>query len=340
MDAHSRVMVTGANGHVGFNLATALQGAGLAVRASVRDRDDPSKTSALRAAGIDDVVSLNIRDGATFEAASAGIDVLFHVAATYRHHTGSAAADAELIRDSTEGVRAAMNAAARNGIGKVILTSSAVTLPFARPGQPLPDESQWDPTPALAYRRAKIAGERLAWEMAGALGIDLATILPCGILGPNFGRGTQSVDFVKAILMGSMRFGTVAKSFAFIDVRDVVSAHVLAAEKGATGRFIVSPTTPLAFTEALEIIRRIEPRVPRPLMTIPPVAYGALPFFDWAMNKAMGIPRTLTREFVAGFRKGDMLSDNRRAREVLGWSDRIPVETMLRDTIAELQRQM
>lgn len=340
MDKASQVMVTGANGHVGFNLAKTLHEQGYAVRASVRDSSDASKTSALRAAGLTDIVSLNIRDGETFERVSTGVDVLFHVAATYRHHTGSAAADEELIRDSTDGVRAAMTAAARNGIGKVILTSSAVTLPLARPGQPLPDESQWDPAPALAYRRAKIAGEKLAWDMAGTLGIPLAAILPCGILGPDFGRGTQSVDFVLAILKGSMRFGTVDKTFAFIDVRDVVSAHILAATQNATGRFIISPTAPVTMSEALEVMRRIDPRVPRPMMTIPPLAYGALPFFDWAMNRTMGVPRTLTRDFIAGFRQGDMLSDNRRARDVLGWSDRIPLETMLRDTMAEVRRQM
>lgn len=340
MDKGSKVMVTGANGHVGFNLATTLHEQGYAVRASVRDSADTSRTSALRAAGIRDIVSLNIRDGDTFERVTGGVDVLFHVAATYRHHTGSAAADEALIRDSTEGVRNAMQAAARNGIGKVVLTSSTVTLPFVRPGEAPADESRWDTAPALAYRKAKIAGEKLAWELAGSLGVNLAAILPCGILGPNFGKGTQSVDFVLAILKGAMRVGTVDKTFAFVDVRDVVTAHILAAQEDATGRFIISPTAPVTFAEALEIMRRIDPRIPRPLMTIPRMAYGAMPFFDWAMNRVVGTPRTITRDFVHGFRQGDMRTSNRRAREVLGWSDTIAPETMLADTIAELRRKM
>jgi len=308
MDRNSRLLVTGANGHVGFNLAKTLRDQGYTVRATVRDKDDPAKTSALRTAGIDDIVSLNIRDADAFSNVSKGIDVLFHVAATYRHHVANAKAEDDLIKDSTEGVRSAMAAAAANRIGKVILTSSAVTLPYAKPGEPVPDETHWDPNPALAYRRAKIAGEKLAWEMARKFDINLATILPSGIIGPNFGKGTQSTDMILAMMQGAMRFGTIDRIAAFIDIRDVVSAHILAAEKDAKGRFIVNSSQPATLSELLDIMHGIDATVPRPMMIVPRFAYGGLPVFDWLMNKIRGTPRSLTREFVAGLKTGNMLA--------------------------------
>ena len=231
-----------------------------------------------------------------------------------------------------------MNAARVNKIGKVILTSSAVTLPYAKPGMPIPDETDWDPDPALAYRRAKIAGERLAWELAEEYGISLATILPTGIIGPDFGKGTQSTDIVLALMKGAMRFGTVDRIAAFIDIRDVVSAHILAAQKDATGRFIVNASEPVTMPELLEIMHRIDARVPRPMFTVPTFAYGGLPVFDWLLNKTIGTPRSMTREFIAGFRTGNMLASNKMTKDKLGWVDRVPIETSLRDTMTELGR--
>ena len=43
-----RVLVTGGNGHLGYNLVRGLVDAGHTVRASVRSLSDPAKTSALR----------------------------------------------------------------------------------------------------------------------------------------------------------------------------------------------------------------------------------------------------------------------------------------------------
>lgn len=338
MDKTSRMLVTGANGHVGFNLARALHQKGYSVRATVRDKDDPAKTFRLKAAGLDDIVSLNIRDEKTFKDVCQNIDVLFHVAATYRHHVADAHAEEELIKDSTEGVRSAMNSAAVNKISKMILTSSAVTLPFAKPGGPIPDENDWDPNPALAYRRAKIAGEQIAWEMAEKHNINLATILPTGIIGPDFGKGTQSTDMILAMMKGAMRFGTVDRIAAFVDIRDVVSAHILAAEKDAKGRFVVNTSNPVSIPELLSVMHRIDPAVPRPGFIIPQFAYGALPVFDWLLNKVMGIPRSMTRDFISGFRTGNMLASNHRTKDILGWVDEISLEKSLRDTMIELKQ--
>jgi dihydroflavonol-4-reductase len=78
------VLVTGANGHLGFNLAKALRERGHEVRCSVRDAHDEAKTAHLRKADLSDFVSLDVTDGRQFLEVSAGIDTLFHVAATYK----------------------------------------------------------------------------------------------------------------------------------------------------------------------------------------------------------------------------------------------------------------
>ena len=48
-----RVVVTGANGHVGYSVAKLLVARGYDVRATVRDASDPAKTTHLEALGVE-----------------------------------------------------------------------------------------------------------------------------------------------------------------------------------------------------------------------------------------------------------------------------------------------
>lgn len=338
MEKKSKILVTGANGHVGFNLVKMLLEDGYTnLRVSVRDKDDPAKTKALEALGVTDIVSPDIRDGQAFREAATGIDHLFHVAATYRFHTGSAEADASMIEDSMAGVRSAMTAAAANNVTKVILTSSIVTLPRAPDSGTVPDETTWVHKPDVPYIKAKTDAERLAWSMAEASGVDLVSLLPGGVIGPNFGRGTQTTDYILAIMKGSMRMGTITARLPLIDVRDVVRGHILAAEKNGTGRYILAADDPPDFPTTIEAMRKIDPKVPGALMILPKALYGTLPFFDWLSNKTLGAPRTITAEFAKSFKSGDMLADNAKAKRELGWAQTVSLERSLRDTMAELK---
>lgn len=338
MKKSSKILITGANGHVGFNLVKMLLEDGYtSLRVSVRDKDDPAKTRALRALGITDIVSLDIRDENTFRKVSAGIDSLFHVAATYRFHTSGPDADAEMIKDSMDGVRAAMAAAAKNKVKQVILTSSIATLPMVPEGGTWPDEERWNERTDVPYVKAKTQAEKLAWSLAKELGVNLVTVLPGAVLGPNFGRGTQSTDFILAIMKGSMRMGTIAARMPIVDVRDIVRGHILAAEKDGKGRFILAADDPPVFSKVIQIMREIDPKVPNAMMVLPKAMYGALPFFDWLSNKSLGAPRTLTAEVARSFKTGELLADNSKAKRELDWAPQVTLEQTLRDTMVELK---
>ena len=76
-----RALVTGANGHLGFNLVQALLARGDEVRAGVRAVADVGKSEALRALPGVEVVGADLGQPAQLRAAMDGIDTLFHVAA-------------------------------------------------------------------------------------------------------------------------------------------------------------------------------------------------------------------------------------------------------------------
>jgi nucleoside-diphosphate-sugar epimerase len=238
METSKKVLVTGANGHVGNNLVKALVERGYRVRASVRDSGDSRKIANLPAADIE-LVSLDVRDGKRFEEAAAGMDMLFHVAATYKNYTASKGEADEMTRDCIEGARSAMLAAARCGVRRIVLTSSAVTVPLVEPGGRATTEEDWRTDFNSPYHRAKTLAEQEAWQLAKEHGLDLVTVLPGGIIGPGFARGTASTDFIESIMLGGLKMGAPDANFPAVDVRDVVTGHILAAESGATGRFLI-----------------------------------------------------------------------------------------------------
>ena len=74
------VLVTGANGHVGFVLTKLLVERGYNVRASVRDKENKELTKNLSEFDVD-IVSLNLMHPETIEPAMENIDGVFQVAA-------------------------------------------------------------------------------------------------------------------------------------------------------------------------------------------------------------------------------------------------------------------
>lgn len=332
-----KALVTGANGHVGFNLTKALAERGHAVRATVRDLQDDAKVAPLRRLPGVELVALDVRRQADFEAAAAGVDVVFHAAATYAYYTGSRARDAEMVRDSVEGAEAALRAAAKAGVAKVVLTSSIVTLPMIRPGEPPPDESAWRTDLSVPYFRAKVKAERLAWRLAGELGVRLVAVLPGAIGGPGFLRRTATTDVFEGIMLGAMRLGAPDGNFPYVDIRDVVQGHLLAAETDAAGRFVLCNDRFPSLLELTQAMHRLDPEVPAARRTMPDAALALAPFFDWLNAKLLGAPRVLTPAFVAAIKGRLWAANNARAKAVLGWRPEIPLERSLAEMMAALR---
>jgi dihydroflavonol-4-reductase len=331
----TQVFVTGANGHVGSNLVRALVQRGYRVRASVRDASDPRKTAGVPE-GVE-LVSLDVRDAERFAAVTQGVDILFHVAATYKNYTATQAEADEMTRDAVEGARAAVLAAARNGIRRLVLTSSVVTLPLVPRGGRATTEDDWRSEFQVPYHRAKTLAEREAWRLAREHGVNMVAVLPGAILGPGFTRGTSSTDVIEAIRLGAMKSGTPATNFPAVDIRDVVEGHIRAAESGATGRFILCNDHLPALGELARLAHEADPSIPPPGKPLPDFMLAAGPLLDWVLHKTTGAPRTLSREFVSAVRGREWTMSNARARSELGWQPQVPLAQSVADTLATLR---
>lgn len=333
-----KVLVTGANGHVGSNLCRALCERGHRVRASIRSLHDPSRSAPLSDLPQVELVELDVRDAARFDAAVGGVEVVFHVAATYALRTGSPEKDAEMLRDSVEGVENALRSVARRQVRKLVLTSSIASLPMRRPGEPAATEQDWRTDLGLPYYRAKTLAEQRAWALAKELGVELVSVLPACIGGPRFHRRTPSTDLIESILMGSMRLGAPNGNVPYVDIRDAVEGHILAAEKAVTGRFILCNDRTPTMRELTEILHGIDATIACAPRLLPDALLGALPLLEAVQAKLLGSPRLMTAELIASSRGKLWCLSNARARAELGWAPRIPLETSLADTLMTLRR--
>ena len=126
-----RIFVTGVNGHIGNHIVRDLLEHGYAVRGSVRDLNDPSKTDHVLAHAADMGVEdrLELVEGDVLEADGwterlEGCDGLFHTATIYSTR-GPAS---EIIDTATLGTAHLLKAAASVGIERVVYTSSTAAI--------------------------------------------------------------------------------------------------------------------------------------------------------------------------------------------------------------------
>lgn len=327
-----KALVTGANGHIGNNLVRSLVERGYSVRATVRSLDDINRNAELVALPGVEIMTLDVRDAERFRSLCEQVDVLFHLAATYAYYPGTRTTDEDIVADSVKGAEAAIRAAARQ-VGKVVLTSSAMTVPLRRTGEPPATEADWQTNFTVPYFRAKTVAEQRAWELADKYAVRLVTVLPGAVCGPGFTRGTPSTDAIEAIMLGALRFGAPRFNIPIVDVRDVVRGHILAAEKDVSGRFLLCPDSSPTLKELSRLMHAIDSRVPRAPMTMPNFMGTLLPYVDWLISKLYDTPVTLTPELVDATHGRQFNASYARARAELGWVPEIPMSQTLADTM-------
>jgi len=173
----------------------------------------------------------DLRDPASLEKAMAGCDVVFHVAADYRLWVRD---PNEMYRSNVEGTLAILEAARKNGVRRVVYTSSVATIGFTRNGYPANEDSPVSLADMIGhYKRSKFMAEQLALE-AGRSGLQVVVVNPTTPVGDQDVKPTPTgrivVDFLKRKFPAYVETG-----LNLVDVRECASGHVTALEKGKSG---------------------------------------------------------------------------------------------------------
>jgi dihydroflavonol-4-reductase len=313
----ARVFVTGASGFIGGALTTRLLERGDEVVGLARSDAAAEKVAALGA----EVARGDLLDAESLAAGMDGCEAAYHVAGVNSH----CPPDPDmLLRVNVGGAEAAVRAAAKAGIGRMVYTSSAASL-----GEPEGTVGTEDSTHRgsylSVYDRSKHEGEQAVFAAAAETGVEVVAVNPSSVQGPPRTSGNGGI--IIAYLNGKLP-AFVDTQVSVVDVQDTVEGHLLAAERGESGRRYVLNGATIPAREALEIVSELSGVRDRVRMIPRPVARAAAAIAESAYRlrgKTPSVCRARVRTILHGHRY-----DGSRATRELGLEYTPVAETFAR----------
>lgn len=324
-------LVTGANGHLGYNLVKLLLEKGIPVRASMRN---PQQQPQLLAALDCEVVQANITDKASLIRALQGVEVLYAVGAAFKLWAKDP--QKEIYDVNLQGTRNTLEAAAEAGVKKIVYVSSIAALNYTQ--IPTSESLGYNPDRRDMYYNSKNDGEKLAFELAKQYKLDLVAVLPSAMIGSEIpGPLSVSYNIVDLILKKQVPIETHI-TLNWIDVKDVAEACFLAANLGQAGeRYIIANEKSISLRESTRIAQQLFPALHLKL----PIAVPKfmLYFFAYLLelgSKISGKAPLLSVKDIAMFSGLKQDFDISKARTELGFKPKNP-EQALREAMLYLQ---
>ena len=262
-----KVLVTGASGFVGANVARLLVERGEDVRALVRPTSDRGNVDGLPV----EIAVGDLRDADSVRAAVRGCRRVYHVAADYRFWARD---PRELYRSNVDGTRNVMEACLAEGVERVVYTSTVGTIGLSALPRPCDEETPLLPGQLTShYKRSKVEAEKAALAYV-ACGLPLVVVNPSAPIGAWDGKPTPTgqilVDFARGKLAGIVDTG-----LNIVHVRDVAEGHLLAAERGRVGERYILGNRNMTLAEIAAELSALTGR-PAPRLKLPyAVAWAA-----------------------------------------------------------------
>ncbi len=312
-----RAFVTGGTGFVGLNLIQALLADGWQVSALHRASSD---LTFLKRFAADRVVGSITDPGTLATAIPQGTDTIFHVAGNTNMWR---ARNPEQTHDNVDGTRNVVEAAIVRGVRRLIVTSS---ISAYGPVSGVITET----TPSLGgeswvnYERTKYQAQEIA-RAATARGLEVVIMQPGAIMGA-YDVGTWSRLF--PLIRDGKLPGVPPANLSFAHVREVVRAHITAADKGENGGQYL-----LAGTEAtmLDLVRQISALVgaKSPSRATPAWLLKIVAKVADQISSYTGKEPVITPEMAAGL-GGNMTIPCTKAKTELGYKT-VPLNEMVQD---------
>ena len=300
----TRVFLTGGSGLIGGALAGRLVERGDDVVALARS---DAAERALAARGTH-VVRGDVRDEDAVSAGMAGCALVYHVAGV---NTMCPADPAALLEVNVRGTETAIRAAARAGVHRVVLTSSAAALGEAA-GSVGREDSPHRGSYLSVYERSKHEGEVAAFAIARRTGVELVSINPSSVQGP--GRTSGTARILIAYLNGRLP-AFVDTSLSLVDIADCVEGHLLGAERGRAGeRYVLNGVT-ISSKDALELVSELA-GVRHRVRVLPPRAARAVATLVEGVFRLRGRRAPVCREMVRTLLHGHRYDGSRATREL------------------------
>ncbi len=315
-------LVTGVSGFVGAAVARALAGQGIAIRGLVRASSARTNLEAFPG----ELVEGDVRDPRSVSAAMRGVRHLYHVAADYRLWARD---PEEIVRNNRLSTGVVMEAALAAGVERIVYTSSVATL---LPDADKPaDESRAATEDGVvgAYKRSKVAAERLVEAMVRERGLPAVIVNPSTPIGPGDVKPTPTGRIIVEAANGRMP-AFVDSGLNLVHVDDVAGGHLLAMERGKIGERYILGGQDVALGDMLGVIARLVGRRP-PRIRVPRAPLFPLAWANERLARVSGREPFLTLDGLR-MAKHHMFYSSAKAERELGYVAR-PYADALTDAV-------
>jgi dihydroflavonol-4-reductase len=324
-----QILITGATGFIGRQLARDLAVRGEAVRILARDRAKAQDLFGDRV----EISPGRLEDAASVARACRGVEIIYHIAGSYRFGLRHRR---ELWRSNVEGTETVMRAAWAAGARRVVHLSSGGVLAKSSghaPGQSLLEETDF---PAIAprfsaYKASKWHGEQrvLAWAARGLPVSIASTTCPIGA-GDDLptSTGRMVLDFLRGRFPFYCRTG-----LNFVHVEDLSRGLRLVAERGRAGERYLLGHENLWLKDFLNLLARETGRsapeicLPNPLVRLIGCAGEIADLLNPRSRNAHVCLETALQAGRVQFFRCD------KARAELDWKPRHSIQRGIRDAV-------
>jgi dihydroflavonol-4-reductase len=312
------VCVTGATGFIGAHVAH-LASQSDPVRITYREDARLTRLGDLDA----EPIRADVLDRSALRRAFRGCETVFHCAG----YVGSYPSD-RVWQVNALSPRIAVEAAAAEDVGRVVVTSSVAGIGPAPPGETgTEDDVYMGGGLGLAYPDAKHEGEAEALAAGARLGVEVVIVNPAYVFGvpvDESAPGETSTRMIGNYLRGRLP-AIVDGETNVVDVRDVAKGHLRAAERGRAGERYVLGGHDTRWVDLFERVAELS-GVRQPLLVLPREA-GRLA----RAAEAAGLPSPVSAEGLVLMAQNWRYS-SAKARRELGYRARA-LDRTLTDTI-------
>ncbi|MGH2804166.1 MAG: NAD-dependent epimerase/dehydratase family protein [Thermoleophilaceae bacterium] len=314
-----RVCITGATGFIGAHVAKLAADVCGSLRVTYRNEGRLDRLAGVEA----DPIKADGLDRGALRRAFRGCEIVFHAAG----YVGSRPAE-RVWQVNALAPRVTVEAAAAEGVRRVVVTSSVAGIGPAPPDRPgREDDLYRGGGLGLTYADAKHEGEAEALAAGARLGVEVVVVNPSYVFGAPLDRsqpGETSTRMIGNYLRGRLP-AVVDGETNVVDVRDVARGHLRAAERGRPGERYVLGGHDARWVALLERVAEIA-GVHHPLVVLPTES-GTLA----RASEALGLPMLVASEGIVLMAQNWRYS-SAKARRELGYRAR-PLDRTLTDTV-------
>ena len=315
-----RVLITGANGFLGFHLINAALAQKFEVFAGLRKNSKaehlsqlPIQYSYLNYENVEDL---------TKEIADKKINYIIHAAGTTKALKQQVFEQVNVAYTVNLAKAAQMSG---NSFLKMVFISSLAAVGPLKANEGIITEKTF-PSPLTSYGKSKLLAERKLAE----LDIESVILRPTAIYGP---REKEIFVIIKTLLKGiDANIGSKPQKLSFVYASDVADAAINALLSNAKAVFNISDGNSYSkydFADALKhIVNKKALRMHLPQSAVHSLAHSLEKFNGW-LNK----PTMLSREKLKKLVAENWICDISKAKQELNFIPKFNLETGLQETI-------